>query len=245
MSTHTLLPYINDADFLKIIEEVLITGIIALEQSENKFTKNVIDPFLMLFEMGCFNLNNNDWLKNEKTRQAQKTLSNKIGWFHQKIIGSLPNWQDLGTKELVDVVCHEKQIIAEIKNKFNTVKQSDLIGLYNDLYDMVQHKTQKYHGFTAYYVEIIPKKAQIYDKCFTPSDRKTGHKARANEKIRQIDGASFYTLATGYDDALSLLFSALPKAIQIASYNLKIPINNFEYEELTEYFKAAYGAIKN
>jgi len=153
----SLLPWLNKQKLIAIVEEVLASGFKAMKIADEKMDKNTIDPFLMLFEMGSFNLDSSSWIINEKARQAQKTLSNKIGWFHQKMIGSLSGWEDLGTREMMDVVNHEKRIIAEIKNKYNTVKQSDLIGLYSDMEGLVMHKTQKYRGYTAYYVEIIPK----------------------------------------------------------------------------------------
>jgi len=242
MTARTLLPYLDDDKFLAIVQEVLTAGIQARVQAEEKFASNVIDPFLMLFEISCFRLNANAWEQNEKMRQSQKTLANKIGWFHQKIIGALDGWEDLGTRELVDVVCHEKRIIAEIKNKFNTVKQSDLIGLYEDMANVVLHKTQRYHGYTAYYVEIIPKKAQRYDRCFTPSNRKISKKAPSDNQIRQIDGASFYALATGFDDALAQLFNALPEAIGIILKRMKQPRRSITGDTITRYFSQAYGS---
>jgi len=65
---------------------------------------NIIDPFLMIFEMGSFNLDSTSWTSNEMVRQAQKTLSNKIGWFHQKMLGSIDGWEDLETREMLDLL---------------------------------------------------------------------------------------------------------------------------------------------
>jgi len=170
----SLLPWLDDKTFIAIVEEVLTTGFDAMEKADKKMGVNIIDPFLMLFEMSSFNLNSTNWTINERVRQAQKTLSNKIGWFHQTMLGSIDGWENLGTREMIDLVNHDKRIIAEVKNKYNTVKQSELISLYDDMQGMVMHKTQKYRGYTAYYVEIIPRKATRYDQAFTPPDRKTG-----------------------------------------------------------------------
>jgi len=160
----SLLPWLDDKIFIGIVEEVLTTGFEAMEKPDEKMGVNVIDPFLMLFEMGSFNLDSTSWTRNERMRQAQKTLSNKIGIFHQKILGSIDGWEDLGKREMIDLVNQDKRIIAEVKNKYNTVKQSELISLYDDMQGMIMHKTQKYRGYTAYYVEIIPKTATRYDQ---------------------------------------------------------------------------------
>jgi len=129
---------------------MLDIGIQALLKPEKSFDKNVIDPFSMLFESASFGLNMQEWMTHEKARQAQKTLSNGIGVFHQKILGSIKGWTDLGTKEIVDIINHEKRIIAEIKNKHNTIKASDKIGLYDTFENLVLVKTGKYHNYTAY-----------------------------------------------------------------------------------------------
>ncbi len=76
---------------------------------------------------------------------------------------------------------------------------------------------QQYHNFTAYYVKIIPKNKEAYDKMFTPSDRKTSTRRPANENIRQISGQAFYDLATGTSGALSMLFNVLPDVISEVS----------------------------
>jgi len=237
----SLLPWLDDETFIGIVEEVLTTGFEAMKKADEKMGANIIDPFLMLFEMGSFNLDSASWATNERTRQAQKTLTNKIGWFHQRTLGSIDGWTDLGTSEMIDLVNHDKRIIAEIKNKYNTVKQSDLIGLYDDMHGMVMHKTQKYRGYTAYYVEIIPKKAVRHDQPFTPPDRKTGEKAAVNKLIRKIDGASFYALASGHEYALSQLYEALPKAIRMVLKKTKKDMPELDFSLLHACFSSAYG----
>lgn len=236
MDQATILPYITDEDFLSIVDEILSVGVKALKQADNAVNRNVIDPFLMLFEMGSFTLDHAHWLTNEKTRQAQKTLSNSIGIFHQKIIGAVHGWDDLATGKLVDVVNDERMIIAEVKNKYNTVKQSDLIGIYHGLEELVMPKMQHYKGYTAYYVEIIPKKPMRYDECFTPPDRETGKRASVNELIRKIDGASFYELVTGEKEALAMLYDAIPIAIKI----VRSDIGTIDIENAKRYFTQAY-----
>lgn len=230
------LSFIEDNIFEEIVLETLNVAAKAISKSTKNFDKNVIDPFLALFEIAGFEIDSSVWLKNEKIRQAQKTLSNHIGMFHQKLLGSFKGWQSLPTGEIIDVICHEKKIIAEIKNKYHTVKGGDKSDLYDKLDDLVMQKKQEYKDYTAYYVEIIPKKPIRYNAPFTPSISKKGIKCAINEKIRIIDGYSFYALVTGVDNALEQIFNALPLVIQSKKHD----ISSESLESITIYFNRAF-----
>jgi len=226
--------------------EVLISALRKLDgiaqQAKNKAHddagRNVIDPFTALFQMQFLDIAPEDWPKIERHRQIEKSLQNAIGDFHQSILGGLPGWVNLGRGQVVDLVCREKKLIAEVKNKHNTLKASDQAGLYNKLHDLVRKKGQEYFGYTAYYVEIIPKKPECYDRMFTPSDNTTGTPKPEDPLIRRIDGASFYALATGYNDALHQLFHALPQAFAV----LGIASSSTLPALLVDYYSAAFGS---
>lgn len=135
---------------------------------------------------------------------------------------------------------HEKKIIAEIKNKHNTVKKSDEIVVYRTLEDLVMRKSSMYKGYTAYFVKIIPEKPRRYDEPCTPSDKATGCTAVENPLIRVIDGYSFYGLVTGRRNAMAQLFAALPKVLMDC-----YPASHQYLQGMTQaddYFKKAYGA---
>jgi hypothetical protein len=232
----TYVSFIKDDDFRKIISEILDIASAAKKKADTKFNRNVIDPFSVLIEIGGFDINFDTWVISEKTRQAQKSLSNHVGLLHQKLLGCIEGWADLGVGQLIDVVNLEKKIIAEIKNKHNTIKGADKIGLYKELDNLVMMKGHQYKDFTAYYVEIVPKKADRYNICFIPSDKSKGSKCSPNEKVRQIDGASFYALVTGIDDALEQIFKALPQVIK----DCKADAALIGAEKASEFFKSAY-----
>jgi hypothetical protein len=42
----------------------------------------------MMIEMASFDIDSNTWMISEKSRQAQKSLSNHVGLLHQKILGN-------------------------------------------------------------------------------------------------------------------------------------------------------------
>lgn len=120
----------------------------------------------------------------------------------------------MGTGNIVDLVNEDLKIVAEVKNKHNTTKGSDKVAIYKELDDLVMPKASLYKDYTAYFVEIIPKKPERYIDFFTPSDRKKGARCEANPKIKMIDGASFYAMVTGQDDALEKIFKTLPVVIK-------------------------------
>jgi hypothetical protein len=186
--------------------------------------------------MSGFKVDETTWLAGEKNRQAQKTLQNHVGTFHQSILGTLADWEDLGTGSVVDVLSTKRKVIAEIKNKHNTVKGSDKVKVYDQMETLVMTKGHQYKDFTAYYVEIIPKSGSRYDKPFTPPDSATGQPRRANPLIHQIDGYSFYALATGVPNALEQLFAALPDVIEACS-DYRFADRNFA----SAFFHKAFG----
>lgn len=206
----------------------------AKEKSDKNFNKNRIDAFSALFECGIRNISLEDWIKSEKQRQFQKTLQNEIGYFHQKILGHINGCQDLGTGNLIDFACPSKKIIAEIKNKYNTVKGSDQTVVYDNLKKCLTKP--EYKGYTGYYVTIIPKNRGIFN--FTPSDNRIHQKRPENPYIRAIDGISFYKLLTGDEDAFFKIYTEIPKILNSLSPSI---YKHIEQEDLfLKNFNASY-----
>lgn len=237
------LSYISDQDLEKEISAILSTATIALKKANTKFEKNVIDPFSVMFEMAGFDIKEVEvWEVSEKARQSQKTLSNAFGTFHQNILGHINGWENLGIGHSADLECADRKVIAEVKNKYNTVTGGKLTDVYDHLEKLVMPIVSKYKGYTAYYVETIPRpkksKSQKYNVVFTPSDKQTKTIKPTNDLIRKIDGQSFYELVTGVPNALEQLYEALPTVItHLSGYT-------FAPEELVRmkiYFKKAFA----
>lgn len=212
------LDWIADENLENEVLKILETASVGLTRAEEEFDKNVIDPFSILFEMAGFGIETvEQWIISERSRKAQKTLSGAFGTFHQSILGQVDGWQDLGIGHSADLFCESKLIVAEVKNKFNTVKGSDQVTVYDHLESLVMPKASIYKGFTAYYVEIIPKplsgKPRKYDVPFRPSDKETKTLRPENPQIRKIDGKSFYALVTNDENALQDLYNVLPFVI--------------------------------
>lgn len=234
MKEKQLLPFIGDEDLYKHVETVLNVAKTASEETEKKLYKNVIDPFSALFDASCQGLYFDQWIKQEKSRQTQKTLQNAIGDFHQNMLGSISGWENLGSGNVADLINRDKKIIAEIKNKFNTTKGNHKTAIYEDFKNLL---AGDYAGYTCYYVEIIPQAKKEYDKPFCPSDNRKGKRKSTNQKIRVIDGKSFYFLASGERNALEQLYLILPKVIgDILGDNEYIAEISSEFQKL--FYKA-------
>ncbi|MDE9553020.1 Eco47II family restriction endonuclease [Xenorhabdus bovienii] len=237
-----LLSYISDDNFLGEVKVLLLKAQKKRNEIEKTFNKNVIDPFGALFESPGVP-SHAEWRNSEMTRQYQKTIQNHVGTFHQKILGHVEGWQDLGSGGGVDLLHEEKKIIAEVKNKYSTVTGGDLADKYYALDELISQKSSHYKGYCAYFVNIIPKKPIRTDIPFTPSDKKRGKTCAENENIRIIDGASFYHLVTGREHALKELHTALPCAIE-SIYRGCFDRKDFsipDKESFLQYFNLAYG----
>lgn len=205
------LPFISDKDLLAAIKMVIGKIEKAEKDVDAKLYENVLDPFSALFDGITHGMSYDVWLKSEKVRHIQKTMQNAIGKFHQDILGSVSDSKNLGTGGMLDVVHTGKKIIVEVKNKFNTTKGNHKVKIYDDIKAAL--KKPEFEGFTGYCVEVIPKNKKVYDKPFEPSDNKTRKRRPVNQRIRVIDGKSFYKLMTGKDSALQDLFEILPRVV--------------------------------
>ncbi len=237
------LGFISDDEIVSLVKNVLDIGRTRMMKAEASFSKNVIDPFAALIESAAFGVNHETWVRSETIRQCQKTLQNHIGDLHQKILGRTPSWTDLGVGSVVDLVCHDRKLIAEVKNKHNTVTGGKLADQYYSMERLVTPKASQYKGYTSYFVNIIPKKPVRFDTTFEPSDKDKGIKCPKNEQIRIIDGASFYSLVTGEEDALADVYKALPDVIEYV-FEQHFGIKGYKVSDkdaFGNYFTDAYG----
>lgn len=233
------LSWIDDSDLQSTVTSLLATSRAAVIKAKTDFYSNVIDPFSAIFQMAGFPMTSAEWIKSEEARQAQKTLQNHVGEFHQSILGKVNGWKNLGTGHIVDLVSTQNQIIAEVKNKHNTVTGGSLKDLYETLEGQVMPKSSIYKGYIAYYVTIIPKRPTKFDIEFTPSDKSSGTKKPVNKLIRHTDGASFYALVTGQGDALEELFKVLPSVINDVLRKKQISPQDVTF--LNQLFDRAYN----
>lgn len=212
------------------------------QTSDLDLYRNTLDCFSASIDALMQGISMDDWLKQEKERQVQKTKQNAIGSLHEDIMGSIVGVESLPVGNLVDIVCGEKKIIAEVKNKHNTTKGNHKVQIYRDL---AQKIDELGGGYTGYYVEVLPKGAKSYDEPFTPSDNQAKKKLPKREDIRVIDGKSFYAKLTGKDNALKELYENLPSIVSEIieeEHGIKLTVGDVVESKLfTTNFNKAYG----
>ena len=233
--------------FLEGEVQTLLSAANAAISPSRSLTKNTIDPFGIIFEMSGFNIPSvGQWQINEKQRQAQKSLQNAIGAFHQNILGHIHSngiqiSQNLGNghNSGMDVVVPSLSIIADVKNKFNTLNAKGKLALYDEMHALVSPTVSAYHSYTAYYVEIIskkPVKSQLNGIAFMPSDSSTRTRRATHARIKQISGRNFYAMVTGIPNALDLLYDSLPLVIGNIS---KYTFSAADIAAINNYFRSA------
>ncbi len=228
-----LLPFIADDDLYNASRTLIEAAEKVAGKVEANPYRNVIDPFSALVDAARQKISLQEWMKQEKSRQTQKGFQNALGDFHQDILGYMPGWENMGRGGNMDIRNKKKKIIAEVKNKYNTMNARSAINVYDNLAGYIDFNDK---NLKAYVVEIIPKNPKPYEVPFTPSERGTRRPIRKN--LVKIDGKSFYALASGDPDALRKLYNVLPKVLgDIMSLN---PDALSASKDFTELFLRAY-----
>lgn len=167
------------------------------------------DPFTIIAQAAIADTSFDAALDFERQRTLNKTISNAVGGMHQHILGLAPNWESLGLHGgLLDVRTRDgykhpkfgKPIVAEIKNRFNTIKASDEPAEWDKI-----KSAAKFAKAQGYLFQITPKTPQRYDRPWTPSHR------TADPDVRVCDGATAYEIVFGHPSALKELYMALPQ----------------------------------
>ena len=206
--------------FNTMVEQQIVTPLIdAIHIKKPDVYRNTLDPFSAMVDCAVSGCTHSEWMEREIARQSQKTLQNKVGDFHENVIGCFDNWDNLPVGKIFDIINKDEKIIAEVKNKHNTTKGNHKKEIYDALASVLDGN---YEGYRAYYVEILPKNRDIYNECFTPPDNVTKTNREAREDIRKIDGKSFYEIVSGDPDFVHKLYNEhLPKALSLAIENIR------------------------
>lgn len=190
------------------------------EFDEKDFFKNRIDVLKMILDTSFNKISAKEWVDREIFRQKDKTDSNIIGFLQEKIINLIDGWQALRVGNTIDIQKVDGTIIMELKNKFNTTKGEDEIGIYEKLDAKIQqHPEIK----KAYYARIYDKSSTHEQwtgnrKLKTPLSGVT-HKKFDNPKIEKISGDKLYEILTGDSLAFKKLIYAIPKVLKNLGFN--------------------------
>ena len=232
---NTTLPFISDEKLIHHVQTLVDAAQNSATAVESNPYRNVIDPFSALVDAARQKINLDAWMKQEKVRQTQKGFQNALGEFHQNVIGDISGWKNEGVGGSIDVRNDEMKIIAEIKNKYNTVNSNSAKAIYDNLANHLQYAEK---GYTAYLVSILPGNKKPFNAQWSPNQKTLAMR----DDIRKVDGRTFYTLATGNADALQMLYGALPGILKnILNLDPQLLKGTEEFKVL---FEKAYGIQK-
>lgn len=197
------LGFISDTDIETCVQKVVETYTKGMNIDFAKFNKNIVDPIKLTFDSKVYGQSDTQLIQAEIIRQRDKTNTNAIGHFHQKIFAYVGNGWYVPTQGF-DVANDTQKIYVEIKNKHNTMNanssQKTYINMQNKLSQDVKAK--------CFLVEVIAKKSQDIPWQITVDGEES-----SNENIRRVSIDRFYEIATGDKNAFYKLCKELPNIL--------------------------------
>lgn len=200
--------FVSDEDFLECVKHI-IDFYLSDEYQEEPMTvlkesKNGIDAIKTIFDITVKQIGFDGWANKEMERQQDKTINNKIGEFHQELLGKVEGWVDLGVGDEteIDLKKEDNTVFIELKNKHNTMNSSST----KTCREKLENVIEQYPDATAYWAYIISRK-------YRSENRVWKYQGREDEKIRRISGDLLYEMITGDSNALEKVYEAIPKAI--------------------------------
>jgi len=192
----------NAVKLKKSLSEAIAKG----DVFKSSLFNNVVDPFKMIFEIEKIGVK--EWIRKEILRQLDKSVEQKMGEFHQRILGGVKGWTDLKVGQGIDLINDKKTVLIEIKNKYNTCSDSALKDVRRKLEDL----TSRNHLTTAYWAYVI-----------ADSKEKSGEAIWIKKGFNKIDsvkrvwGERVYEIVTGDPDALQKIYTSLPEVIKVVT----------------------------
>ena len=229
--TNQYVNFVSDEHFLKCVKWVCDAYLDpSLKLDKTWLQRNGVDPFKMVFDMVVRNRNFESLMEQEKSRQYDKKSGGRIGDFHQKLLGGVKGWVDLGVgdESKVDLKKEDNSIFIELKNKHNTVNSDSL----NSVRQKLEKITKDFPNSIAYWAYVIEKNG-------TSGESEWIYLGDNNPKLKKIWGSKLYELITGKPDALEKTWTALPIAIKDILKDSKT-ISSSDMKELQIWFKDAF-----
>lgn len=181
----------------------------AMLNAQTRRKRNVVDPFFSLVIASTMSIADSKKLQEfQLVESVLRGASNALGEFHQNVLGSVEGWENHDSG--YDLECRERQIIAEVKNKHNTMNAPNRREVVDDLRTALR---QKKGSWLAYLALVVPKKPVRYSKLL-------------DKNLIETDGASFYGLVTGQQNAihqlLDYMLATTSPSEDIARYCLSV-----------------------
>ena len=146
-----------------------------------------VDPFFTMIKMIALGLNKDQLISPIPINKSDKSYLNFQGkqWENLVLLKD-EYWEE--PPRLLDVAKKDKSLVVEIKNRHNTVKQSDLKVIYDNMKICVEDDGYE----LSIYTYMVPLNSDRVNKLFTPSDNQSGSRKPSSEKIIEMDGVTFF-----------------------------------------------------
>lgn len=171
-----------------------------------KFNSNIIDPIKLTFDSKVYQKSLDEIIDDEIARQRDKSNTNAIGYFHQKIFKYIDKCEV--PEEGWDIIYSKDdgtKIVVEMKNKHNTMNGASSRDTYIEMQNHIIHNPDD----LCYLVEVISLRSQ--NEVWTKTIDK---KKVSSEKIRKVSVDQFYSEVTGDPLAFKKLCDVLPSIIE-------------------------------
>ena len=169
-----------------------------------EFNKNIIDPIKLTFDSKIYGQTMAQTVESECIRQIDKTINNRIGYFHQYLFKLAGNGWEVpanGDKGGFDVLNDEKHIYVEMKNKPGKMKHSAKRALAIKAFDKLLHDKNAV-------VMIVD--MQNHSGINEPWIIHLEDKPLVNERLRLVSIDKFYDVIFSQEGAYSRICEALP-----------------------------------
>jgi hypothetical protein len=210
-----------------------------------KFNSNIIDPVKLIFDKTVYRYSWEEIVKNEISRQRDKSNNNDIGYFRQRIFHYIANcsvpstgWDVIFQKDSGiglpdnDMV---KTVFVEMKNKHNTMNSASS----GKTYIKMQGQLLSDDNCACFLVEAIAKKSQNITWAVSVDGTKQKHR-----RIRRVSIDRFYSLVTGLEDAFYQMCMTLPDVIAEVVSNssvVKVPQDTVIEELIKEFGRDSFA----
>ena len=167
--------FVSDEIFLEEVEKVVDAYATDEDLSKTPWevlsnSNETIDQFKTLFDIYSNRFNLNDWKNFEIPRQHDKKASNRIGDFHQNLLGRVDGWVNLGRGHPtgMDLKKEDDTIWMELKNKYNTMNSSSL----RDTRFKCEELAEIYPNAKIYWAYIVSHDYKSFDITWEYTDNK-------------------------------------------------------------------------
>lgn len=227
------LGFISDIDIFQHVKNTVEQYRIAIDLEE--FNQNVIDPIKLTFDSKVYGKTLEEIIESEAIRQIDKSNTNQIGYFHQKLFNFAGNGWIVPSAGF-DVVNENRHIFVELKNKHNTMNSASSQKTYMKMQSQILSDDQA----VCMLVEVIARQSQNIKWKITVDGKQFSH-----ERIRRVSIDKFYETVFGDKYAFLKLCKAIPVILDdVVTETQTGYIQNSVFRELdavsTDIFKSLY-----